>query len=162
MVYHLHLGDILLHPIGLELILLPVGQEVVGGVLHLTLVTTDPRCDGLPGGINNSVAARGPESWPLVIAKVSGSKEDLYDGFELHPPWTRDFLDPVPRGDGDAQVLQQSSKPAGKNWSFGPEGLHLIRIPVHILVLSVAWRRLLFVDLIFYVLVLQLLLLLSR
>jgi hypothetical protein len=28
-VYHLHSGDILFHPIGLELILLPVGQEVV-------------------------------------------------------------------------------------------------------------------------------------
>jgi hypothetical protein len=28
-VYHLHPGDILLHPVGLELILLPVGQEVV-------------------------------------------------------------------------------------------------------------------------------------
>ncbi|MEJ2610359.1 MAG: EAL domain-containing protein [Candidatus Thiodiazotropha sp.] len=28
-VYHLHSGDILFHPVGLELILLPVGQEVV-------------------------------------------------------------------------------------------------------------------------------------
>jgi hypothetical protein len=35
-------GDILLHPIDLELILLPVGQEVVDGVLQLTLVAIDP------------------------------------------------------------------------------------------------------------------------
>jgi hypothetical protein len=28
-VYHLHPGDIPFHPIGLELIFLPVGQEVV-------------------------------------------------------------------------------------------------------------------------------------
>jgi hypothetical protein len=41
-VYHLHPWNIFLHPIGLELILLPVGQEVVDGVLQLTLVATDP------------------------------------------------------------------------------------------------------------------------
>jgi uncharacterized membrane protein YGL010W len=41
-VYHLHPGNILLHPIGLELILLLVGQEVVDGVLQPTLVATDP------------------------------------------------------------------------------------------------------------------------
>jgi hypothetical protein len=135
----------------------------VDGVLQLTLVATNPRCDGLPGGISNSVAARGPESWSLVSAEDSGSEENLYNGFELHPPWTRDFLDPIPGGGGDAQVLQQkSSKPAGENWSFGPEGLHLIRIPVHLLILGVVWGRVLFIGLIFYVLVLWLLLLLNR
>jgi hypothetical protein len=61
-VYHLHPGDILPHPIGLELILLPIGQEVVDGVLQPTLVATDPRCDGLPGGISNNIVARGLES----------------------------------------------------------------------------------------------------
>jgi hypothetical protein len=55
-VYHLHLGNIPFHPVGLELILLPVGQEVVDRVLQPTLVATDPRCDGLPGGINNNIA----------------------------------------------------------------------------------------------------------
>jgi hypothetical protein len=114
-VYHLHPGDIPLHPIGLELILLPVEQEVVDGVLHPTIVAMDPRCDGLPSGISNSVAVRGPKSWSLVSAKDSGSEEDLCDSFELHPPWMRDFLDPVPRGGGDAHVLQQSLKPVGEN-----------------------------------------------
>jgi hypothetical protein len=71
----------------------------------------------------------------------------------------RDFHDLVPGGSGDAQVLQQSSKPAGENWSFGPEGHHLIRISVHLLVLGVAWGRVLFVGLLFNILVLQLLLL---
>jgi hypothetical protein len=84
--YHLHPGDILLYPVGLELILLPVGQEVVDRVLQPTLVATDPRCDDLPGGFNNSIAARGPESWSLVSAEDSGSEENLCDGFELHLP----------------------------------------------------------------------------
>jgi hypothetical protein len=127
-VYHLHPRDILLHPIGHELILLPVGQEVVDGVLQPTLVAMDPGCDGLPGGISNNIAVRGPISWSLVSAEDSGSEENLCDGFELHPPWTRDFLDPIPGSGGDAQVFQQSSKPAGENWSFDPEGLHLISI----------------------------------
>jgi hypothetical protein len=74
----------------------------------------------------------------------------------------QDFHDPVPGGGGDAQVLQHSSKPTGENWSIGPEGLHLIRFPVHLLILGVTWGRVLFVGLVFYVLVLRLLLLLSR
>jgi hypothetical protein len=61
-VYHLHPGDILFHLVGLELIFLPVGQEVVVRVLQPALVAMDPRCDGLSGGISNSVAARSPES----------------------------------------------------------------------------------------------------
>jgi hypothetical protein len=56
-VYHLHPGDIPFHPVGLELTFLPVGQEVVDRVMQLTLVATDPRCDGLPGGISNSISA---------------------------------------------------------------------------------------------------------
>jgi hypothetical protein len=139
------------------LILLPIGQEVVDGVLQPTLVATDPRRDGLLGGISNSVTVRGPESWSLVSTEDFRYEEDFCDGFELHPPWTRDFLDPVPGGSGDAQVLQQSSKPTGENWSFGPKGLHLIRISVHLLVLGVARGRALFIGLVFNVLVLWLL-----
>jgi hypothetical protein len=59
-------------------------------------------------------------------------------------------------------MLQQSSKPAGENYSFNPEGLHLICISVHLLVLGVARGRVLFVGIVFYILVLRLLLLLSR
>jgi hypothetical protein len=48
------------------------------------------------------------------------------------------FLDPVPGSSGDAQVFQQSSMPTSENWSFDPEGLHLICISVHLLILGVA------------------------
>jgi hypothetical protein len=40
-VRHLHPRDILLHPVGPELILLPVRQEAVDGVLQLTLVAME-------------------------------------------------------------------------------------------------------------------------
>jgi hypothetical protein len=104
-VHHLHPGDILLHPISLELIILPIGQEVVDRVLQPTLVATDPRGDGLLGSISHSVAARGPESWSLVSAEDSRSEEDLSNGFELHPPWTQDFIGPITGSGGDAQVF---------------------------------------------------------
>jgi hypothetical protein len=74
-VNHLHPGDILLHPIAPELILLPIGQEVVDGVLQLTPVAMDPRGDGLPGSVSNSVIVRGPESWSLVSVETPYPKK---------------------------------------------------------------------------------------
>jgi hypothetical protein len=59
-VYHLHPGDIPFQPVGLELIFLLVGQEVVDRVLQPALVATDPRCDGLLGGLSNSITVRSP------------------------------------------------------------------------------------------------------
>jgi hypothetical protein len=74
-VYHLHPGDIPFHPIGLELIILPIGQEVVDRVLQPTIVAMDPRCDGLPGGIGNSITARGPETGPLCRQRTLDAKK---------------------------------------------------------------------------------------
>jgi hypothetical protein len=97
-----------------------------------------------------------------VPVEDPGPEEDLCDGLELYPPWTRDFLDPVPGGGGDVQVFQQNPKPAGGDWSFSPEGLHLVRLSVHPLDLCVTRERVLLICLVFYVMVLLLLLLLSR
>jgi hypothetical protein len=83
--YHLHPGDIPFHPVGLELIFLPIGQEVVDRVLQSTLVAMDPRCDGLLGSISNSIAVRSPESWSLVSAEDSGSEENLCEGLSTRP-----------------------------------------------------------------------------
>jgi hypothetical protein len=93
-----------------------------------------------------------------VSAEDPGSEENLCDGLELHSPWTRDFLDPVPGSGGDAQVLQQSLKPAGEDQRFSSEGLHLVSIPVHLLRFGIARGRLLFISLVFYAMVLWLLL----
>jgi hypothetical protein len=41
-VYHLHPGDLPFHPVSLELIFLPIGQEVVDRVLQSALIATDP------------------------------------------------------------------------------------------------------------------------
>jgi hypothetical protein len=39
-----------------------------------------------------------------VPAEDPGSGEDLYNCLEFYPPWTREFLDLVSWGGGDAQV----------------------------------------------------------
>jgi hypothetical protein len=85
-VYHIHSGDILLHPKGLEFVLLSLRQEAVDGVLPFILVATAPRSDGLSGGISHSVIDRCSEGWPLVPAEDPGSREDLYNCFEFHLP----------------------------------------------------------------------------
>jgi hypothetical protein len=46
-------------------------------------------------------------------------------------------------------VFQQISKPAGEDQRFGPEGLHLVSISVHLLVFGIAQRRVLFIGLVF-------------
>jgi hypothetical protein len=61
--------------------------------------------------------------------------EDLHVGLELHPPQARDSLDPILGSGGDAQVHQQSLKPAGGNQSLNPEGLKLLGIAVQLLAL---------------------------
>ncbi len=69
-----------------------------------------------------------------------------------------DFLDPVPGSGGDAQVLQQSSKPIGEDQRFSPEGLHLVSISVQLLQFGIARGKLFFIGFIFCTGVLWLLL----
>jgi hypothetical protein len=77
---------------------------VVDGVLKLILVSMAPISDGLTGSVSHSFTDRCSEGWPLVPAEDPGPGEDLCNSFECQPPWTRDSLDPVSRGGGDAQV----------------------------------------------------------
>jgi hypothetical protein len=98
---------------------------------------TAPRSDGLPGGISHSVTNRFSEGWTLVSAVDPGSREDLCNYLEFHPPWTRDSLDPVSWGRGDAQVSQQGMKPAGRDRGFSTEGFPFISIYVQLLTLVV-------------------------
>jgi hypothetical protein len=73
-----------------------------------------------------------------------------------------DSLDPVSGGGDDAQVSQQSTKPADGDRSFSPEGLHPLSIFVHLLTLCVAQGRILLVVIFVVDIMVLLLLLLSR
>jgi hypothetical protein len=95
-----------------------------------------------------------------VPAEDPGSREDLCNYLEFHPPWMRDFLDPVSWGRGEAQVSQQGTKPAGRDQGFSTKGFPFVNISVHLLFLTVTQGRVLFIIFIFIVNVMVLLLLL--
>jgi hypothetical protein len=57
----------------------------VDGVLQLALVATDPRSDGLLGGVSLNIAAGHSKSWSLVPPEDYGP-EDLSDGLKFHLP----------------------------------------------------------------------------
>jgi hypothetical protein len=80
-----------------------------------------PRSDGLPSGISHSITDRCSEGRPLVSVEDPRSIEDLCDYLEFHPSWIWDSLDSVSWGGGDAQVSQQGTKPAGRDWGFSTE-----------------------------------------
>jgi hypothetical protein len=109
----------------------------VDGVLQFTLVVTAPRSDGMSGSISHSITHRCSEGWPLVPTEDPGSREDLCNYLEFHPPWTRDSLDPVSLGRGDAQVSQQGMKPTGMDQGFSTEGFPFVSISVQLLSLVV-------------------------
>jgi hypothetical protein len=136
----------------------------VDGVLQLILLATAPRSDGLTGSMSHNVTDRCSEGWPLVPVEDLVPREVLYSCLDFLPPWTRDSLDPVSWGGGDAQVSQQSPKSTGGDPSFRPKGLHLLSVSVHLLTLYVAQGRVLLIIFIFTVdiVALLLLLLLSR
>jgi hypothetical protein len=140
-------------------------QEAVDRVLQLTSVTMAPRGDGLPGGISHNLTGRCSKPWSLIPVDDLGPVEDIYNGLEFHQPWTRNSLDPISWGGGDAQVSQQSLKPTGGDCSLRPEGLHLLSVSVQLLALCVTQGRVLLIVLVFIidiVVLLLLLLLLSR
>jgi hypothetical protein len=114
----------------------------------------------MPGSSSHSITDRCSECWPLVPTDDPVPIENLCDGLEFHPPGACHSLDPVPPGGGDAQVSQQSLKPAGGDQSLSPEGLHLVGIPVHLLTFLVTQGRVLLVVIVFIIYVVDLLLLL--
>jgi hypothetical protein len=86
----------------------------------------------------HTIIDRCSEGWPLVPTEDPGPREDLYDGFEFHPPLTWDSFDPISGGGGDPKLSQQSTKPTSGDQSFSPEGFHLLNISVHLLALCVS------------------------
>jgi hypothetical protein len=99
-----------------------------------------------------------------VLAEDPGSGEDLCNCLDFHLPWTRESLDLVSFGGGDAQVSQQGTKPAERDLGFSTEGFLFVSISVQLPALIVTQGRVLFIVSIFIVdaMVLLLLLLLNR
>jgi hypothetical protein len=77
--HHKHLGDIGLDPISLELVLLPLRQQVIDGVSQLVMISVDVGGDCLPCSISHYILVSGPEGWSFVTAEHIRSANDLHD-----------------------------------------------------------------------------------
>jgi hypothetical protein len=134
----------------------------VDRVLQPALVAMDPRCDGLPGGIGNSIAVQSPEGWSFVSAQDSGSKKISAMALNSTRPERGSSLI-LYRG---AVVMPRCSSKARslpvRIGDSAPKDSISSAFSVHFLVFGIARGMVLFVGLVFCVMVLRLLLLLSR
>jgi hypothetical protein len=83
---HLHSRDIGPHPRSLELVLLPLRQRVIDGILQLAVMRAVPCGDSLPCSINYNIATRCSESWTHMPPDHIGPIEDLHECPQLFPP----------------------------------------------------------------------------
>jgi hypothetical protein len=80
---HQHLGDIFLDPRSLELVLLPLRQQVIDYVLQLVMIFVVVGGDRLPCSISYCILVSGSESQTLFTVEHNRFSEDLHDCLEL-------------------------------------------------------------------------------
>jgi non-ribosomal peptide synthetase component F len=83
---HDHPRDISSDPRSLELILLPLRQKVVDGVLGLVMMGVVIGGDRLPCSVNYRILVSHSESWTHVLSNHIGPTEDLHNCHVLFPP----------------------------------------------------------------------------
>jgi hypothetical protein len=77
--HHKHPGNIGLDPKSLELVLLPLRQQVIDGVPQLIMISVAIGGDCLPCSVSYCILVSGPEGWTLVTAEHVRSADDLHD-----------------------------------------------------------------------------------
>jgi hypothetical protein len=75
--HHKHHWDISLDPISLELVLLPLRQQVIDGVPQLIMIFAIVGGDCLPCSVSYCILVCGSESWTLVTAEHIRSTKDI-------------------------------------------------------------------------------------
>jgi hypothetical protein len=91
--HHKHHRDIDLDPRSLELILLPLRQQVIDGVPQLVMIFVVVGGDCLPCNISYCILVSGSESWTLVMTEHIRFAEDLHDCLILFLSRARNSLD---------------------------------------------------------------------
>jgi hypothetical protein len=77
--HHKNHGNISLDTRSLELVLLPLWQQVIYGVPQLIMISVAVCCDRLPSSVSYCIQVSGPEGWTLVSAEHIESTDDLHD-----------------------------------------------------------------------------------
>jgi hypothetical protein len=143
--HHKHPGDIGLDPRSLELVLLPLRQQVVDGVLELVMIFVVVAGNHLPWSISYCILVSGSESWTLVMAEHIRSVEDLQDCLILFSSRAWNSLDSELWWSGDVDVVQQIPQSASGDCGFISKGLDLVGVMVRLFLLSIAQRSVVFI-----------------
>jgi hypothetical protein len=77
--HHKHPGNIGLDSRSLELVLLPLWQQVIDGVPQLVMIYAVVGGDRLSCSVSYCILVSGPEGWTLVSAEHIRSADDLHD-----------------------------------------------------------------------------------
>jgi hypothetical protein len=103
--HHKHPGNISLDPRNLELVFLPLRQQVIDGVPQLVMISAVVGGDHLPCSISYYIRVSGPEGWTLVTAEHIRSADDFLDWLVLFSARARNFLDSELWRSGDANAV---------------------------------------------------------
>jgi hypothetical protein len=105
MMHHKHPGNIGLDPRSLELVLLPLRQQVIDCVSHLVMIFVAIGGDHLPCSVSYCILVSGPEGWTLVTAEHVRSTDDLNDFLVLFSSGARNSLDSKLWRSGDVDAV---------------------------------------------------------
>jgi hypothetical protein len=143
--HHKHPTNIGLHPRSLELVLLPLWQQVIDGVPQLIMISVAIGGDYLPCSISYCILVSGLEGWTLVSAEHIRSADDLHDCLVLFSARARNSLDSEPWWSGDVDAVQQIPQSASGDQGFISKSFDLVNIMEHLILLGVAPRSVVFI-----------------
>jgi hypothetical protein len=101
--------------------------------------------DRLPCSVSYYILVCHSERWTLVTAEHIRSAKDLHDCLVLFLSRARNSLDSQFQWSGDVVVVQEIPQPAGGDRGFISGGLDLVGITVHLILLGVALRSVVFI-----------------
>jgi hypothetical protein len=103
--HHKHPGNIILDPRNLELVFLPLWQQVIDGVPQLVMISAAVGDDRLPCSVSYCILVSGPEGWTLVSAGHIRSADDLHNYLVLFSARAWNSLDSELWQSGDVDAV---------------------------------------------------------
>jgi hypothetical protein len=126
--HHKHPGNIGLDPKSLELVLLPLWQQVIDSVPQLIMIPAAVGGDRLPCSVSYCILVSGPEGWTLVSAEHIRSTDDLHDCLVLFLARVWNSLDIELWRSCDVDAVKQIPQSASGDRGFISKSFDLIGV----------------------------------
>jgi hypothetical protein len=143
--HHKHPGNIGFDPRSLELVLLPLWQQLIDNVPPLVMISTAVGGDRLSCSISYCILISGPEGWSLVSAEHIKSADDLHHCLVLFSPRAHNSFDFELWRSGDVDVVHQIPQFASGDQSFISKSFDLVCFVERLVLLGVAPRSVVFI-----------------